>query len=120
MERDASVFVARLPAHGNRGMTARRPLFAGIDKLDEAENDVMLARARLLETVDEIQARVAPAQLLDDALNGVKARSADIVETAGGVVRDRPGTVAASAAGVALLFARRPIARLARRIFSRK
>lgn len=101
-------------------MTARRPLFAGIDKLDEAENDVLRARARLMETLDEIQSRVAPSQLFDDALSGVKARSADLAESAGEVVRDRPATVAASAAGVALLLARKPIARIARRLFSRR
>jgi hypothetical protein len=100
-------------------MSARRSLFAGIDKLDEAETDVALARARLLETVDEIQARIAPARLFDDALSGVKARSADLAETAGEVVRDRPGAVAASAAGAALLLAHKPIMRFARRIFSR-
>lgn len=100
-------------------MTARRRLFAGIDKLDEAENDVAIARAQLSVTVDEIQARLAPSQLFDDALTEVKTRSADLAETAGEVVRDRPGAVAASAAGVALLLARKPIARLARRIFSR-
>ena len=98
----------------------RRKLFAGIDKLDEAETDVAMARAQLSVTVEEIQARLAPSQLLDDAISGVKTRSADLAETASDVVRDRPGTVAASAAGVALLLARRPIARLARRIFTRK
>ena len=81
-------------------MTARRKLFAGIDKLDEAENDVALARAQLSGTVEEIQSRLAPSQLLDDAISGVKTRSADLAETASDVVRDRPGTVAASAAGV--------------------
>ena len=95
-------------------------LFAGIDKLDEAEADVALARTRLMDTVDDIQARITPSQLLDDAISGVKARSADVAETAGEVVRDYPGRVAASAAGVTLLLARKPIARLFRRIFSRR
>jgi len=98
-------------------MTARRTLFAGIDNLDEAEADVALARARLIETVDDIQARITPSQLFDDAISSVKARSA---ETAGEVVRDYPGAVVASAAGVTLLLIRKPIGRLARRIFSRK
>jgi ElaB/YqjD/DUF883 family membrane-anchored ribosome-binding protein len=101
-------------------MTARRTLFAGIDKLEEAEIDATTARVRLADTIDEIQARLAPSQLFDDAIDGIRTRSADLAETASDVVRDRPGTVAASAAGVALLLARRPIARLARRIFSRK
>ena len=100
-------------------MSARPRLFAGIDKLDEAENDVALARLRLSETVDEIQSRLAPSQLLDGALDGIKTRSIDLAETASDVVRDRPGTVAAGAAGVVLLLARKPIARLARRLFSR-
>jgi len=101
-------------------MTARRTLFAGIDNLDEAEADVALARARLIETVDDIQARITPSQLFDDAISSVKARSADVAETAGEVVRDYPGAVVASAAGVTLLLIRKPIGRLARRIFSRK
>lgn len=101
-------------------MTARRRLFAGIDKLDEAETDVAAARARLSVTVEDIQARLAPSQLLDDAVIVIKTRSTDLAESVSEVVRDRPGTVAASAAGVALLLARRPIARLVGRIFSRK
>ena len=88
--------------------------------LGRAEADVADARAQLMETVEEIQARLAPAHLIDEAIGGVKARSVDLAESAGEVVRDRPGTVAASAAGVALLLARRPIGRMVRRIFSRK
>ncbi len=101
-------------------MTSRRRLFAGIDKLDEAEADAAAARARLADTLDEIQTRLAPSQLFGDAIDGIRTRSADLAETAGEIVRDRPATVAAGAAGVALLFARKPIARLAARLFSRR
>ncbi len=100
-------------------MTTRKPSTSA-DKLGQAEIDVALARAQLLGTVEDIQARLAPSQLLDDVIDGVKTRSADLAESASDVVRDRPGTVAASAAGVALLLARKPIGRLARKIFSRK
>ncbi len=100
-------------------MTARRRLFAGIDKLDEAEQQVAVARAQLLGTVESIQARLAPSHLLEDAIDGIKTRSGILAESAGQVVRDRPVATAAGAAGVALLLARKPIARIVRRLFSR-
>ena len=67
------------------------------------------ARQRLFGTLDEMQARLNPVTLAQDAVETV----------AGGLVRDgirtvraRPGTIAA-AAGLAVLFmARKPLARL--------
>lgn len=100
-------------------MSGYRRLVAGIENLDEAKADARTARARLIGTVEEIQARIAPSNLLDDALTGLRTRSADLAESAGRAARQRPGAIAAVAAGVALLLARKPIARLGGKLFRR-
>jgi ElaB/YqjD/DUF883 family membrane-anchored ribosome-binding protein len=97
-----------------------RTPFADVNDLGAAEAQSAAARAQLGDTLDGIKQRLAPASLLDEAIDGVKTRSADLAETASNAVRDYPGTTAAGAAGFALLVARRPVTRLLRRLFSRK
>jgi hypothetical protein len=98
----------------------RRPLFPGLDALDEAEVDLTIAKARLAGTFDDIKRRLTPTNLLDEAISSAKTKSADLAESAGEVIRDRPAAAAAGVTGVVLLIARRPIVRLIRKLFSRK
>lgn len=100
-------------------MNPLRKLFAGIDDLAAAKADARVARARLLGTVQEIQARLTPANLLDEAMTEVRSRSAHMIENAGRAARERPGTIAAVAAGIGLLLARRPLARLGAKLLRR-
>jgi ElaB/YqjD/DUF883 family membrane-anchored ribosome-binding protein len=87
--------------------------------VDKAQAKVDAARARLLDTTQEIQDRLAPSRLLNEAMTDARTRSAALVRTAGDVARDRPATIAAAAiAGVALI-ARKPLLRLGRRLFGR-
>jgi hypothetical protein len=65
--------------------------------------------------MEQIQQRVAPANLMEEAIDQVKTRSAELAQNAGQVVRDRPATVAATAAGIGLLLAAKPLSKLFRR-----
>jgi hypothetical protein len=100
-------------------MSGFRSLVAGIEDLDDAKSDARTARARLMGTVEEIQARMAPAQLLDEALTAARTRSTDMVQSASRAAKERPATVAAAVAGVAVLLARKPLARLGARLLRR-
>lgn len=75
----------------------------------EAQARSRSARQRLLGTLDEMQGRLNPVTLAQDAVENVAGRLLrDSVET----VRSRPKVIAA-AAGLAVLFmARKPLARL--------
>ncbi|HSX54327.1 MAG TPA: hypothetical protein VLG14_03440 [Sphingomonas sp.] len=77
--------------------------------LAEAQARSRSARQRLLGTLDEMQGRLNPVTLAQDAVENVAGRLLrDGVET----VRARPKALAA-AAGLAVLFmARKPLARL--------
>lgn len=86
------------------------------EKLSAARNEAEAARARLQGTFEELQARLEPSQLLDDAVSEVKERSTALARTAREVARDRPGIIAAAAGAAALLLAHRPILRLIRRV----
>ncbi|HEY0271365.1 MAG TPA: hypothetical protein VGC10_10300 [Sphingomonas sp.] len=88
--------------------------------LDEARDAAAVARERLLATTREIQDRLAPATLLDDAVGDVRRRSVRLAHITGDTIRERPAVFGAAAlAGVVLLVAHRPLLRLGRRLFGR-
>jgi ElaB/YqjD/DUF883 family membrane-anchored ribosome-binding protein len=101
-------------------MNPLRRLFAGIDDLDAAKANARTARTRLLATVEEIQARMTPANILDEAMTAARARSSEMVGNAGRAARDNPATVAATVAGIGLLLARKPLLRLGARFLHRE
>lgn len=77
--------------------------------LMEAQARSRDARRRLFGTLEEVQARLNPVTLAQDAVETV---ASGLVRDGVRTVRARPGTIAA-AAGLAVLFmARKPIARL--------
>lgn len=100
-------------------MKGFRRLVADIEDLDAAQADARAARSRLIATVEAIQARAAPARLLDDAIATVRTRSTELAHSAGDAVRKRPGTAAAVAAGIGLLLTAGPLARLTQRLLRR-
>ncbi|MBA2936215.1 DUF3618 domain-containing protein [Sphingomonas sp. CGMCC 1.13654] len=87
-------------------------LFSNINDVDVAQSQVEAARGRLMATIEQIQQRIAPSTLMDEAIEQVKTRSTELAQSAGKVVRDRPATVAATAAGIGLLLAAKPLSRL--------
>ena len=93
-------------------MSVMRRLFSNINDVDVAQSRVDAARGRLMATIEQIQQRIAPSSLMDEAIEQVKTRSSELAQSAGQVVRERPATVAATAAGIGLLLAAKPLSRL--------
>ena len=93
---------------------------SGTKSVEEALADTRAARARLIGTLEEIQARVAPSRLFDETLNNVRDRSAELVQSAGEVAKARPGAVAGAATAGILLLARKPLWRIGRCLLGRK
>jgi len=100
-------------------MKGFRRLVADIKDLDDAQAEARAARSRLIATVEAIQARAAPARLLDDALTTVRTRSTELAHSAGDAIRKRPATVAAVAVGIGFLLTAGPFARWTRRLLRR-
>lgn len=71
------------------------------------------ARARLIETARELQGRVSPRHLAQNAWEGAKLKGADIAEDAVDAVRARPVAATGIVAALALFLARDPLKDLA-------
>ncbi|MBA3510665.1 DUF3618 domain-containing protein [Sphingomonas sp.] len=67
------------------------------------------ARARLMETARELQERLSPAVLAQNAWEGAKSKGADLAEDAVDAVRRRPAIAGGIAAAIALFLAREPL-----------
>jgi ElaB/YqjD/DUF883 family membrane-anchored ribosome-binding protein len=93
-------------------MSVFKRLFSNVSEVDVAQSEVDNARGRLMATIEQIQQRIAPSTLMDEAIDQVKTRSAELAQSAGQVVRERPATVAAAAAGIGLLLAAKPLSKL--------
>lgn len=93
-------------------MSVLKRLFSDISDVDVAQSQVDAARGRLMATIELIQQRIAPSNLMDEAIEQVRTRSSELAQSAGQVVRERPATVAATAAGIGLLLAAKPLAKL--------
>jgi hypothetical protein len=77
------------------------------------------ARARLLATAQEIQNRLEPSNLLDEAVTKTRETSVRFARTASDTIRERPVAFGLAFAAGALLFAHRPLLRLGRRLFGK-
>ncbi|MDQ3247556.1 MAG: hypothetical protein M3Q52_11855 [Pseudomonadota bacterium] len=71
------------------------------------------ARARLMETARELQNRISPRNLAQNAWEGAKLKGADIAEDAVDAVRARPIAATGIVAALALFLAREPLRDLA-------
>ena len=69
-----------------------------------AEAGRIAARQRLFGAVDRVKARLTPGSLADEAMNGIADRATEIAGR-------RPMTFLIAAGAVALMVARRPLAR---------
>ena len=67
------------------------------------------ARARLMETARELQDRLSPATLAQNAWEGAKSKGADLAEEAVDAVRRRPAIASGVVAAIALFLAREPL-----------
>ncbi len=74
-------------------------------------------RAELLDTVHELQARLAPRTLASDAWEKAKNKGADLAEDAVDAVKARPIAVGGFAAALGLFLAREPLKDAAVKIY---
>ncbi len=74
------------------------------------------ARARLMDTARELQERLSPAVLAQNAWEGAKSKGADLAEDAVDAVRRRPAIAGGVAAAIALFLAREPLIDMAGRV----
>ena len=66
-------------------------------------------RARLMETARELQERLSPGTLAQNAWQGAKEKGADLAEEAVDAVRRRPAIASGVVAALALFLAREPL-----------
>lgn len=83
-----------------------------------AKEAARMARARLSDTMGELQARLRPRTLLNGAWHGVRERGQDLAEEAFQVARARPLATSAIVAGAVALAARGPIWRALTALFA--
>lgn len=74
------------------------------------------ARAQLMESAQQLQARLSPKTLAHQAWEGAKVKGADLAEDAVDAVKARPYAAGGIVAALALFLAREPIMDLAGRI----
>ena len=67
------------------------------------------ARARLMDTARELQERLSPGNLAQNAWEGAKSKGADLAEDAVDAVRRRPAIAGGLVAAIALFLAREPL-----------
>ena len=79
--------------------------------VDRARRDAGAARARLMADVHQLQDRLRPTNLAEEAVENVKASGVRVADLA----RRKPVAATAAALGVILLIARKPIVGLFRR-----
>ena len=78
-------------------------------KVAAARIEVERARAALLETARELQARLQPGTLASEAWEKAKIKGADLAEDAVDAVRKRPVAVGGVIAALAMFLAREPL-----------
>lgn len=89
--------------------------------VERAREEAMRARARLADTMGEIQDRLNPRNLINDAWQEVRERGHDIADQAVHLARAKPLATSAVAATAIALLAREPIWRaLGTLIFRRR
>jgi ElaB/YqjD/DUF883 family membrane-anchored ribosome-binding protein len=89
--------------------------------IERAKAEALRARARLAKTMSEIQDRLHPRTLINDALQEVRDRGHELADQAVDLARARPVATSAIAAAIVALFAREPIWKaLATLIFHRR
>ena len=74
-----------------------------------ARGEAEAAKARLMGTVDELKARLAPGKLTSDAVQAAKDKSIVVADNTVTAVKEKPFVAAGIATAAALFIARRPL-----------
>jgi hypothetical protein len=81
-----------------------------------ARIEAQRARAQLMGTAHELQARLSPGTLAQNAWEGAKVKGADLAEDAVDAVRRRPAVASGIVAAITLFLAREPLIDLAGKV----
>jgi hypothetical protein len=87
-------------------------------ELKLAKQEAEIARRRLTATAAELQLRLKPGTLAQNAWSGVRDKSGEIAEDAVEAVKARPVPVAAALTAFTLFLARAPLKAAVSRLFS--
>ena len=82
-------------------------------KVTAARIEADRARARLMDSARELQERLSPGTLAQNAWEGAKIKGADLAEEAVDAVRRRPALAGGVVAALTLFLAREPLIDLA-------
>ena len=74
-----------------------------------ARGEAEAAKVRLMGTVDELKARLAPGKLAGDAVQAAKDKSIVVADDTVTAVKDKPMMAAGIATATALFIARKPL-----------
>ena len=88
------------------------------ERIEAAERAVEQARERLVETVQALAGQLEPKRLARELWEDAKDKGADLAEEAVDAVKSRPVAATGILAGLALFFAREPIAELAGKVWN--
>ena len=88
-----------------------------VAEITRARTEAELARQRLSHTLGELQTRLKPGTLANNAWEGVKDKSGEIADDAVEAVKARPVAAGAVVGAVLLYLARSPIKSAATRLF---
>jgi hypothetical protein len=99
----------------------------GLGKVVEARLEADRARAKLLDSVHEIETyaltlrdRLTPRRIVGGIVQGAKSKGADLAEDAVDAVRARPIAATGAVAAIALFLAREPLIDLAGKLIGGK
>ena len=93
---------------------------SGTRQLTRAKQEAELARRQLLSTVGELQQRLKPANLANNAWEGVTDKAGEFADDAVQAVRARPVAVSAALGAFTLFLARAPIRSAVSRLFAKR
>ncbi len=88
-------------------------------RLEDAAADVERHKRQLASTLGALQYRLKPANLMNQAWEGVRDKSSEVADNTLQAVKDRPAAVSGVLAGIVLFIAREPLWRLVSGFFSR-
>ncbi|MFC7537830.1 hypothetical protein ACFQPG_10705 [Sphingomonas sp. GCM10030256] len=74
-----------------------------------ARGEADAAKARLMGTMDELKARLAPGKLTSDAVQAAKDKGITVADNTVTAVKDKPVMAAGVATAAALFLARKPL-----------
>ncbi|NJC06030.1 ElaB/YqjD/DUF883 family membrane-anchored ribosome-binding protein [Sphingomonas kaistensis] len=86
-------------------------------RIARARGEVDQAKARLMATLEEAKARLAPGRLASNAVQSAKDKSIVVADDAVTAVKDNPGLTAGVATMAALYIARKPLFSAVRGLF---